>query len=68
MKYFLIDLQGKTNKKEVLNWLNTPKVIRGQEFEMTCIPAKSFDAIYFIDNISRTIPNQESLERFRNLN
>jgi len=68
MKYFLIDLQGKTNKKDVLNWLNTPKVIRGQGYEMTCIPAKSFDAIYFIDNISRTIPNQESLERFRNLN
>lgn len=24
-----------------------------------------FDAIFFIDNVSRTIPNQKSQERFR---
>jgi len=35
---------------------------------MTCIPAKSFDAIYFVDKITRTIPNQKSSERFRNSN
>ena len=68
MKYFLLDLKGKTDNKDVINWLNTDKVIRGQEFEMTCVPTKSFDAIYFIDNISRVIPNQKSLERFRNSN
>jgi len=68
IKYFLLDLKGKTDNKDVINWLNTDKVIRAQEVEMTCIPAKSFDAIYFIDTISRAIPNQKSLERFRNSN
>ena len=68
MKYFLLDLKGKTDNKDVTKWLNTDKVIRAQEVEMTCIPAKSFDAIYFIDNVSRAIPNQKSLERFRNSN
>ena len=68
MKYFLLDLKGKTDNEDVIHWLNTDKVIRGQDFEMTCIPAKSFDAIYFIENISRTIPNQKSFERFRNSN
>ncbi|MEA1875962.1 MAG: erythromycin esterase family protein [Bacteroidota bacterium] len=65
MKFGMLDLKGKTNDEDVLNWLNTEKVILGQEFEMTCIPANSFDAIFFIDNISRTIPNQKSQERFR---
>jgi len=61
-------LKGKTDDKNVINWLNTDKIIRGQGFEMTCIPAKSFDAIYFVDKITRTIPNQKSSERFRNSN
>jgi len=68
MKHFLLDLKGKTDDKNVINWLNTDKIIRGQGFEMTCIPAKSFDAIYFVDKITRTIPNQKSSERFRNSN
>ncbi len=67
-KYFLLDLKGKTDNKDVINWLNTDKIIRAQEVEMTCIPAKSFDAIYFIDHVSRAIPNQKSLERFRDSN
>lgn len=65
MKYFMLDLKGKTDDKDVKNWLNTDKIMRGQEFEMTCIPVKSFDAIYFVDRITRTIPNQKSSERFR---
>lgn len=68
MKYFLLDLKGKTDNKDVISWLNTDKVIRAQEVEMTFIPAESFDAIYFIGNVSRAIPNQKSLERFRNSN
>ncbi|MCK5821388.1 MAG: erythromycin esterase family protein, partial [Bacteroidales bacterium] len=68
MKFGLLDLKGKTQDQDVINWLNTKKVMLGQGFEMTCIPSKSFDAIFFIDSISRTIPNQASLARFRNLN
>ena len=68
LKFFLIDLKAKTDNAHVVNWLNTDKVIRAQGVEMTCIPVKSFDAIYFVNHISRTNPNQKSLERFRNSN
>ncbi|MFC2097352.1 erythromycin esterase family protein [Bacteroidota bacterium] len=65
-KFLLLNLKGETDNEEVKNWLNTNNVILGQDFEMICIPIKSFDAIYYVDKISRTIPNQESLNRFRN--
>jgi len=32
MKHFLLDLKGKTDDKNVINWLNTDKIIRGQGF------------------------------------
>ena len=67
MKYGLFDLKGKTQNKEIQNWLNTTNIMRGQEFEMSSIPANSFDAIFFVDSITRTIPNQASLDRFRNI-
>jgi len=66
MKYFLLDLKGKSENEEVKKWLNSENLIRAQGFEMTCIPVKSFDAIYFIDNISKVNYNSTALEKFRN--
>ncbi len=66
MKYFLLDLKGKSENEEVKKWLNSENLIRAQGFEMTCIPVKSFDAVYFIDNISKVNYNSTALEKFRN--
>ena len=66
MDYFLLDLKGKSENVEVKKWLNTDNVIRGQNFEMICIPVKSFDAIYFTNNISKVSYNPATLERFIN--
>ena len=66
MKYFLLDLNGSTEDDNIKKWFNTNKVIRGQEFKMTCIPKKSFDAIFFIDNISKVSYNPTTLEKLRN--
>jgi len=66
MDCFLMDLRGETDNENVRNWLNSDKITRGQEFEMTFVPAKSFDAIYFIDNISKVNYNQSALEKFSN--
>ncbi len=68
MKYGLIDLQALTKSKTVIDWLNADQDIQGQEFIMTCIPANSFNAIFFVDSISRTIPNPVSQSRFQNMN
>jgi hypothetical protein len=66
LHYFLIDLKGKTEDKEVIKWLNTENNIRGQDFGMTCIPAKSFDALYFIDHATKVIYNPTTREKLRN--
>ncbi|MCD6566692.1 MAG: erythromycin esterase family protein [Bacteroidales bacterium] len=65
-KYFLLDLKGKSENKEVEKWLNTDKVIQAQGFEMTCIPKRSFDAIFFTNNISKVNYNPTTLEKLRN--
>jgi len=65
-EYFLLDLKGKSENKEVEKWLNTDKVIQAQGFEMTCIPKKSFDAIFFTNNISKVNYNPTTLEKLRN--
>ncbi|NOX18501.1 MAG: erythromycin esterase family protein [Chlorobi bacterium] len=66
--YFLIDLKGKTENEAVKDWLNTDKTLRGQDFDMTCVPVKSFDAFFFVDKVSRAVPNAGAREKFRNMN
>ena len=66
MNYFLIDLKAPANHKKVSEWLNTNHRIRGQDFEMTCIPGQAFDAIYFTNQISKVQFNPETLEKLRN--
>ena len=68
MEYLLLDLRGSTDEKQVNEWLSTDQMLRGHDFLMNCVLIESFDAIYFVDSISRTIPNQISAERFRNMN
>lgn len=60
-------IQNFLKDEKAIIWAHNVHITKS-EFEMTCVPTKSFDAIYFIDNISRVIPNQKSLERFRNSN
>ena len=66
MEYLILDLKGKSESKEVKKWLNTENIMRAQGFEMTCIPSKSFDAIYFTNNVTKVNYNPTTLERLRN--
>jgi len=66
MDYFILDLRGQSEDKTVKEWLNTNNVIRGQEFEMICIPKQSFDAMFFTNIISKVQYNPATLERRRN--
>jgi len=64
--YLLIDLKGKSKSDEVKKWLNSENLIRAQGFEMTCVPVKAFDAIYFTNIISKVNYNPATLEKLRN--
>ncbi len=66
MDYFILNFKGQSKDKTVEKWLNTNNVIRGQEFEMTCIPKKSFNAMFFTNIISKVNYNPTTLERLRN--
>jgi len=64
--YFILDLKGISKSEYIEKWLNTDKVIRAQGFEMTCVPVKAFDAIYFTNKVSKVNYNPTTLERLRN--
>ncbi|NOY49535.1 MAG: erythromycin esterase family protein [Chlorobi bacterium] len=59
---FIIDI-----RKNDFDILNSPQIIHGQDFEMTTVPKKSFDVLYFTDNISRSMPSDISLNKYRNM-
>lgn len=65
LDYFILNLKGPVKDETIQKWLLSENVMRGQEFEMTCIPLKSYDAIYFTDNVSKIKYNQTTLEKFR---
>lgn len=64
--YFILNLKGNSENKEIEEWLNKENIMRVQGFEMICIPKKSFDAIFFINTISKVNYNPTTLERLRN--
>ena len=68
MEYALFDLRKGVGNEAFNRWLNDKQILRAQDFEMSCIPIKSFDGFYFVENISRAIPNQRSADRFRGTN
>jgi len=55
--FALIDLNSAKNDEGLSQWLDSQQTIRGQEFEMTFIPTESFDAIYYVDRISKVKDN-----------
>ncbi|MDP8221074.1 MAG: erythromycin esterase family protein [Candidatus Stygibacter frigidus] len=63
---FIFDLQNIDNKI-VSNRFAQISIMHGQEFEMTCVPVKSFDALYYIDSISRTTPREKSSLKFKEM-
>lgn len=68
MEYALFDLRKEAGSELFKDWMNGRQILRAQDFDMSCIPIKSFDGFYFVDNISRAIPNRRSAERFRGHN
>lgn len=66
MDYFLMNLDDYSKSEAVITWLLQEQLMQGQEFEMSCIPSKAFDAFFFTKNISKVRYNRATLERLRN--
>jgi len=64
--YFILNLKGNSENKDIEEWLNKDNSMRVQGFEMICIPKKSFDAIFFTNTISKVNYNPITLEKRRN--
>ena len=64
--YFILNLKGNSENNDIEEWLSKENVMRVQGFEMICIPKKSFDAIFFTNNISKVNYNPTTLEKLRN--
>ena len=66
-EYYLLSFAEVQKLENENPYFSVEQVLRAQDFDMNCIPANCFDAFYFTDQITHTIPNEQSAERFRNM-
>jgi erythromycin esterase len=62
----IVDLKHSTSKPKVIKWLKSEHTLKGQEFEMSCIPIDAFDALYYTNKISKVRYNPATEERMGN--
>ena len=60
---FMLDLRDAPKKGAVADWLGSEQRMRAQDFDVELIPARAYDAVYFVDSISRSTQNPQALER-----
>ena len=61
---FVVDLRTAPRKGPVHEWLNKRQKMRGQGGAAELIPLKTYDVLFFIEEITRTKPNPLALKRF----
>lgn len=61
----LLNLVGIAESSPALKWLSEDREWRMQDTVAVLSPAKSFDAIYFVDQVSRAQPTPLALQKFR---
>ena len=62
----IVDLRLHTNEPSLKKWLSTENTMKGQDFEMFCIPLDAFDALYYTNHVSKVNYNTATLERMGN--
>lgn len=63
--HLLIDLQAATEDQGLRRYASRMSLIRGQDFEMECVPSDAFDAFFFTRLISPVSFNPATAERMR---
>ena len=65
--WFMLDLRQVETGSAAADWLAGEHGWRAQDADSTLIPAESFDAVYFVERISRGQPSARSLEQFNQM-
>ena len=63
----LLDLRGVPAGSPVAAWLAEEQKMRAQMGDMLLRPASAYDAVYFVDVATRTMPTASALESFGRL-
>ena len=61
---FLLDLRTAAEEPAALGWLQQDRTWRAQDADASLVPAEAFDAVFFVDEITRAQPTALALERF----
>ena len=61
----LLNLVGIAESSPALKWLSEDREWRMQDMVAVLSPGKSFDAIYYVDQVSRAQPTPLALQKFR---
>lgn len=63
LDYVLVDLRKDISNEAMRKWLQAEQVLRGQEFEMYCVPVNAFDAFFYTDKVTKVHYNPPTLDR-----
>ncbi len=65
--FFLLDLREVDQDSAAARWLQTDREWKAQGSNAWLVPSKSFDIVYFVNEISRSQPTPLALQRFQSL-
>jgi erythromycin esterase len=64
---FVLDFRDAPKEGPVAKWLKKKRRLRSQDVDMCLVPAEAYDAVYFIDSITRAEKNPLAIDKFRSL-
>ncbi len=64
---FLLDLRSAAKNEPVYNWLFQKQSMRGQGGTAELFPGKTYDALIFVEKITKAVSSQRARTRFNNL-
>ena len=66
MDNLIVDLRKPAASEELRKWLMEENSIRGQEFEMHCVPIEAFDALFYTNKVSKVAYKAATQQRLNN--
>jgi len=65
---FILDLRAAPKEGPVAEWLKKKRPLRSQDVDMNLAPVEAYDAVYFIESVTRTEKTPLAKEKYRSLN
>jgi len=67
MPIYMVDLRKAAQDIAATTWLQEEREWRAQDLNAVMVPGEAFDLVYFVREISRSLPTPSALERFQEL-